>query len=255
MISKIRTVIVDDERLARQRVRRLLTGEADIEIVGECAGAEEAVSVLTENDVDLLFLDIQMPQMDGFDLLASLDDTHIPVVVFVTAYDEHALRAFEVHAFDYLLKPFDSERFAKTLAGAREQLRRLGDVERDQRLTALIDELRTRRKYPSRIPVRSSGRIVFVRSESIDWIEAADNYVCLHVGGETHLLRETMNSLEQRLDPEMFARIHRSTIVNLDRVKELRSWFHGEYLVILNNGTELNLSRSYRDRMLSYLEK
>ena len=256
MNRRIRTLIVDDERLARQRVRRLLSREADIEVLGECASAEEASAILRDVEVDLLFLDIQMPQTDGFDLLASLEEDKVPVVVFVTAYDEYALRAFEVHAFDYLLKPFDSDRFTRTLAAAREQLAKLRDSDTTgDRLEALVAELRGRKKYPARIPVKSSGRIIFVRISDIDWIEAADNYVCLHVGGETHLLRETMSALEKRLDPQEFARIHRSTIVNLDRVKELRAWFHGEYLVVLTDGTELNLSRSYRDRMLSFMEK
>lgn len=256
MNQRIRTVIVDDERLARQRVRRLLSREADIDVLGECASAEEASAILRDVEVDLLFLDIQMPQTDGFDLLASLEEDKVPVVVFVTAYDEYALKAFEVHAFDYLLKPFDSDRFARTLAAAREQVAKLRDSNStSERLDALVAELRGRKKYPARIPVKSSGRIVFVRIPDIDWIEAADNYVCLHVGGETHLLRETMSALEKRLDPQEFARIHRSTIVNLDRVKELRAWFHGEYLVVLTDGTELNLSRSYRDRMLSFMER
>ncbi|MCP5113752.1 MAG: response regulator transcription factor, partial [bacterium] len=166
------------------------------------------------------------------------------MVVFVTAYDEHALRAFEVHAFDYLLKPFDSERFSRTLAAARDQISRYRQGGSSSKaLEALVAELGGRKRYPARIPVKSSGKIIFLRIPDIDWVEAADNYVCLHVAGETHLLRETMTGLEERLDPEQFARIHRSTTVNLDRANELRNWFHGEHLVVLRAGTEPNLSR------------
>jgi two-component system LytT family response regulator len=200
-----------------------------------------------------VFLDVQMPGRDGFGVIEAVPETQLPVVVFVTAFDEHALRAFEVHAFDYLLKPFDAARFNKTVERVRAQLAKSKNGSHDSRLQSLLEELRSKPAASTRFAVRTPGRVFFVKQEEIDWIEAADNYVCLHVGADTHLLRETMNSIEQRLDASKFARIHRSTIVNLDRIKELRPWFHGEYVVILRQGTELTLSRSYRDKVLGAL--
>lgn len=253
IVDTIRTLIVDDERLARQRIRRMLAGEQDIEIMGECAAGPEAVEFLNTHEVDLLFLDVQMPKMDGFAVLAALPPERLPVVIFVTAYDEYALKAFEVRAFDYLLKPFDNPRFAKTLERARAQVGLERNGRRKEDLSSLLGELRTQRTQPVRFPIKTSSRVFFVRMEDIDWVEAADNYVCLHVGVDTHLLRETMNSIEGRLDSAHFCRIHRSSIVNVDRIKELRPWFHGEYVVVLADGTELTLSRSYRDRLLGTL--
>ena len=253
-MEKIRTLIVDDERLARRRLRRLLAAETDIEVVGECAGGLEAAEYLGTHDTDLLFLDVQMPQVDGFGVLASLEPARVPLVVFVTAYDEYALKAFEVHAFDYLLKPFDRARFARTLEAVRGQLQARNGG-RSHHLAALIEELGARRGRSARFPIKTANRVFFIRTEEIDWVEAADNYVCLHVGAERHLVRETMNAIEARLDPELFVRIHRSTIVNRDRILELRPWFHGEYVVKLAGGAELTLSRSYRDRVLGSLVK
>ncbi len=256
----IRTLIVDDERLARRRLRRLISTHGGFEVAGECAGGEEAVEFLRQRDVDLIFLDVQMPDLDGFAVLEKLGTKQngaardLPLVVFVTAYDEHALRAFDVHAFDYLLKPFDPARFAKTVDRVRAAISKQNQPEsRDSQFRDLLQEVRTRPVPSTRFAIKTPGRVFFVRQEEIDWVEAADNYVCLHVGNDTHLLRETMNSIETRLDSERFARIHRSTIVNLDRVKELRPWFHGEYVVVLRNNAELTLSRSYRDRVLGIL--
>ncbi len=245
---------MDDERLARRRLRRLISTQTAFEVAGECAGGQEAVDFLRDHDVDVIFLDVQMPDLDGFSVLEQLGDRDLPLVVFVTAYDEHALRAFDVHAFDYLLKPFDPLRFSKTVDRVRSAIskRQLPDGG-DSRLRELLQEVRTKPAASTRFAIKTPGRVFFVRQEEIDWVEAADNYVCLHVGSDTHLLRETMNSIEGRLDGEKFARIHRSTIVNLDRVKELRPWFHGEYVVVLREGTELTLSRSYRDKVLGVL--
>jgi two-component system LytT family response regulator len=173
------------------------------------------------------------------------------MVIFVTAYDEYALRAFEVHAFDYLLKPFDQPRFAKTIERARRQLS--SDGRSSEKLLDLLKEFRQRSQEPARFAIKTPGRLFFVRQEDIDWMEAADNYVNLHTGHETHLIRETMNALEQRLDSHKFLRIHRSTMVNADRIKELRPWFHGEYIVVLKDGTELTLSRTYREKILNLL--
>ncbi|MFN7919208.1 MAG: LytTR family DNA-binding domain-containing protein [Bryobacteraceae bacterium] len=255
MQQQISAVIVDDERLARNRIRRLLSLDSDIDVMAECANGPEAVEFLASQTPELLFLDVQMPGMDGFGVLDSLGREQLPVVVFVTAYDTYALRAFEAHAFDYLLKPFDRKRFNDVLRRAKTQvgLRRGGQV--NQRLLELLEGMEQKRTDPTRIAIRTGGHVVLVKTQTIDWVEAADNYVCLHCGGETHVVRETMNSFERRLDPNRFLRIHRSTIVNLDRIKEMQPWFRGDYQVMLHDGTKLTLSRSYRDRLRGVLLK
>ncbi len=247
----IRTVIIDDERLARQRIRRMLTNSPDFEVIAEFENSQHGLEYLEDTGADLLFLDVQMPGLDGFALLEALDPARMPIVIFVTAYDEYALRAFEYHAFDYLLKPFDQTRFEKALDRARKQL--TSQDSKNEKLLNLLNEIRQRNQEPARFAIKTPGRVFFVRQEDIDWIEAADNYVNLHVGADTHLIRETMNSLEGRLDSRKFLRIHRSTIVNAERIKELRPWFHGEYVVLLKDGTELTLSRTYREKILSLL--
>jgi two-component system LytT family response regulator len=266
-MNPIRTLIVDDEPLARRRLRNLLRGADEFEVVGECANGREAVSAIRERTPDLVFLDVQMPDLDGFGVLAALGPTRLPVVVFVTAYDQYALRAFEFHALDYLLKPFDDERFEKTLGWARSQLREKQLHRLSERMVALLDDYRGGQEAGrgaeaqpagqpqllTRLVVKSAGHVCFVRVEEIDWIEAEGYYARLHVGGKSHLLRETMAKLEAQLDPRRFLRIHRSTIVNLDRVRELRPQSHGEYAVILHDGTPLRLSRSYRDRLPALL--
>lgn len=250
-MPSIRTVIIDDERLARQRIRRMLSETSDFAVVAEFENPEEGLAYLESNPVELLFLDVQMPALDGFALLEALSPDRTPLVIFVTAYDEYALRAFEVHAFDYLLKPFDQNRFDRTIDRARKQLS--SEERSSEKLLHLLNEFRQRNQEPARFAIKTPGRLFFVRQEDIDWMEAADNYVNLHVGHDTHLIRETMNALEQRLDSHRFLRIHRSTIVNADRIKELRPWFHGEYVVLLKDGTELTLSRTYREKILSLL--
>jgi two-component system LytT family response regulator len=250
-MQQIRAVIIDDERLARQRIRRMLSEAPDFAVAGEFENSEQGLAYLEANPAELLFLDVQMPGMDGFSLLEALGPERAPMVIFVTAYDEYALRAFEVHAFDYLLKPFDQPRFAKTIERARRQLS--SDGRSSEKLLDLLKEFRQRSQEPARFAIKTPGRLFFVRQEDIDWMEAADNYVNLHTGHETHLIRETMNALEQRLDSHKFLRIHRSTMVNADRIKELRPWFHGEYIVVLKDGTELTLSRTYREKILNLL--
>jgi two-component system LytT family response regulator len=245
---KIQALIVDDERLARKRIRSLLKNERDVEVVGECADGAEALAAIRKQSPDLVFLDVQMPEMDGFQVLQEVGGDRMPAVVFVTAYDKYALRAFEVHALDYLLKPFDEDRFGEALRRAKEQVLGGSNGELHGRLIALIEHLRSGERYVDRLLVKASGRVLFLKTEDIDWIEAAGNYVRLHVGKESHLLRETMNTIETRLDPAHFLRIHRSTIVNLDRIKEMQPWFSGEYVVLLKDGTELRLSRGYRDK-------
>ena len=250
-MQQIRAVIIDDERLARQRIRRMLSEAPDFAVAAEFENSTQGLAYLEANAAELLFLDVQMPGMDGFSLLEALGPERTPMVIFVTAYDEYALRAFEVHAFDYLLKPFDQSRFERTIDRARRQLSTEGRS--SEKLLDLLKEFRQRSQEPARFAIKTPGRLFFVRQDDIDWMEAADNYVNLHTGHETHLIRETMNALEQRLDSHKFLRIHRSTIVNADRIKELRPWFHGEYIVVLKDGTELTLSRTYREKILGLL--
>lgn len=245
----MKVLIVDDEPLARERVRRHLRDEPGVEIVGEAGNGREAVTEIEEKTPDLVFLDVQMPEMNGFDVLKALEENKIPAIVFTTAYDKYAIQAFEFHALDYLLKPFSRERFSRAVRHAREQLensRQSGSI--DERLVSLLENLKAK-KYLERIVVKNSGRVFFIKTEEIDWIEAAGNYLKLHVGRDAHLIRETMQSIEAKLDPEKFFRIHRSTLVQIDRIKELHPLFGGDYAVILRNGTELNLSRNYRERL------
>jgi two-component system, LytTR family, response regulator len=245
-------LLVDDEPLARERIRALLDAELDIRIVGECASGRAAVKAIQEKRPDLVFLDVQMPGVDGFGVVEQIGAARMPAIVFVTAFDQYALKAFEVHALDYLLKPFDRERFQATLARARESIRLRGGGA-DRAMTALLESLAARRKFAERLLVKAAGKERLVPIEEVDWFEAAGNYVKIHTGSERLLLRETMANLEQRLDPDRFARIHRSTIVNLKRVKELEPWFHGDYVVRLHDGQKLTLSRSHRGRLLEKL--
>ena len=242
----IRAVIVDDEPLARQRIRSLLVEAEGVEVVAECANGREAIQAIEASPPDLLFLDIQMPEVDGFDVLRAIGVSHVPVVIFVTAYDQFALRAFEAHALDYLLKPFDDERFEAALQRARERIRQQQGGDLDRRLRSLLQEVRGDRGYLRRLVVPTGPRSVFVRTEEIDWIEAERNYIRLHVGGRTHLLRENLGHIESALDPAAFCRIHRSTIVNVNRIQAVESLFGGEYLVVLHDGTRLTSGRSYR---------
>jgi len=254
-MTKIRTLICDDEPLARERIKRYLGSEPDIETVGECSNGQEAVAAIAELSPDLLFLDIQMPELDGFGVLKAIGPEKIPVVIFVTAYDKYALSAFDVHALDYLLKPFNRDRFRRALVRARMQIEhdKLGQL--DQRLLTLLEDLKTEHKYLERLVVRSVGRVVFLKTDEIDWIEAAGNYVRLHIGRDGHLLRETMSHLEAKLNPDKFLRIHRSTLVNIDCIKELQPLFSGDYTVILRDGRQLTLSRSYREKLLELFDK
>jgi len=244
-----RVLIVDDEALARDRLRQLLQVEPDIQIVGECADGQEAVATIQRESPDLIFLDIQMPELDGFGVLAALKTNQVPVIVFVTAYDQFALKAFDVHAVDYLLKPFDRERFQAALRHALVQVRQRDDKSLAQRQSAALADLKPATKPAERLPVKTGGRVIFVRIADIDWVEAAHNYVILHVDKDSHFLRETMNAFEGRVSPEKFVRISRSTMVNIDRIKELQPMFYGEYTVTLHNGTRLTLSRRYRDKL------
>jgi two-component system, LytTR family, response regulator len=252
-MERVRVLVVDDEPPARSKVRRFLEAETDIEVVGEAGSGTEAVERIRELEPDLVFLDVQMPGLDGFGVLAALDADELPVVVFVTAFDEYALRAFDVHATDYLLKPFDPARFERALGRARAQVaarrsRGGGDAALRELLAALRPAAE-RSERLERILVREGERSFFVRVEEIDWIEAAENYLYLHADGRKHLVRGTLSGLEKELDPARFVRIHRSHIVNLDRICDLTPWSHGDLQVTLNDGTQLMLSRRYRERL------
>ena len=248
-MKKIKVLVADDEPLARERLASLLSQEADIEVVGQARDGEEAITAIHDDTPDLVFLDVQMPQMNGFDVIEAVGTDKMPLVIFVTAYDQHALKAFQVRALDYLLKPFDRERFRDALGRARKQLDRDENGDLGRRLLALVKDLRRDQPKSDRLVVKSGGRLFFLRADEIDWVEAAGNYVRLHVGPASHLLRETMNAIEGRLDPEKFFRIHRSRIVNMERIQELQPWLNGEYAVLLRTGTRLTLSRGYREKL------
>jgi two-component system LytT family response regulator len=246
---RIRVVIVDDEPLARERLRTLLHDDPGTEIVAEAGDTASALAAIGSTRPDLVFLDVQMPGGSGFEVIGGVGANAMPCVIFVTAYDKYALRAFEVHAIDYLLKPFDRERFRSALARAQEQIARATPGDLEKRLMALVSGLRSGSTRIDRFVVKSGGRVFFVRTDEIDWIEAAGNYVKLHVGNDTHLLRETMNAVEAKLDGDLFFRVHRCHIVNIERVRELQPWFNGEYVIFLKNGTRLTLSRGYREKL------
>ncbi len=253
--QKIRTLIADDEPLARDKIRMFLQRDPEIEIIGECVDGVHAVASIEESNPDLLFLDIQMPGKDGFEVLRTVGVDRVAAVIFVTAYDEHALRAFEYHALDYLLKPFAANRFQDALTRAKSQLLSEPAEPFKKQLMTLLGSVDGDSRYIKRLVVKTGGRIVFLKVEEIDWIEAAGNYLTLHVGTASHLIRETMNDLESRLDPAQFLRIHRSTIVNIDRIKEMQPLFHGDFTVMLMNNTRLMLSRNYKSRLPRHLGK
>jgi two-component system LytT family response regulator len=263
-LRRIRTIIVDDEPTARRGVRLLLERDHGVDIVGEASGGVEAAELMRREKPDLAFLDVQMPGCDGFEALTKLDPGSTPAVIFVTAYDEHALRAFEVNAVDYLLKPYDDTRFSAALQRAKDEVRRRQSDTVNARLTQLLDYLQQNGGRANgakeegagdRILVKSSGEIFFLKAEEIDWIEAEGDYMKFHVNGRAHLMRETMARLEARLDPKRFIRIHRSTIVNIDRLRKLSPSFAGEYAVVLHDGTKLKLSRGYHERIATLLKQ
>ena len=246
---------MDDEPLAREMLREMLQSDPQVEIVGESCNGREALEAIRTESPDLIFLDVQMPEVGGFEVLASLEKDKLPHVIFVTAYDQYAVRAFEVQALDYLLKPFDQERFDMSWQRAKTQLSRDRNSGTDQRILTLLEELKAGNRYLERLVIKAGGRIYFIDTAEIDWIEAEGNYVSVHSAKKSHLLRETISSLESQLDPKKFVRIHRSSIVRLDFIQELQPWFHGEYRVILNDGTQLTLSRNHRDKLQEALGK
>lgn len=244
-MDKIRAIVVDDELLARKRIRSFLAGEEDFEIVAECGDGVNAIQAVEELRPDLVFLDIQMPGIDGFEVLESIDTDDFPMVVFVTAHDKYAIKAFEVRALDYLLKPFDEERFSETLDRVREWIGK-GRGEHRDKIDDLLGEMGAKRGKLDRLLIKSAGRVFFLPLSRIDWIEAAGNYVRIHAGSEIHLMRESMGGTEEQLPPDRFVRVHRSAIVNLKRIKELLPSVKGEFDIHLRNGKKITLSRKYR---------
>ena len=253
MSDPLRVLIVDDEPVARRRLRRLLRAIADVAVAGECGDGATALDMIRELSPDIVLLDVQMPELDGFALLQAMSPEEIPVVIFVTAYDQYALRAFEVHALDYVLKPVEAERLATAISRARVRVEERQGVRVDDRVLALIETLAPGRKHLTRIPVRTEGRVHVLDLADVDWIGAADNYVTLHAGSREYLVRDTMGRLERELDPERFVRVHRSSIVQIDRVRELLPDFHGDFTLVLKNGTTLTLSRGYRPKLEAVL--
>ena len=253
--AKIRVLIVDDEPLARKFIRRMLKDDQEIEIVGECGNGKHAVTMIATQNPDLVFLDVQMPEMDGFSVLEAVGVERLPEIVFTTAYEQYAIRAFELHALDYLLKPFDQARFKDAMGHAKErfQYRQLDDGR--LQIGALLENVKRRVQYLDRLIIKAGGRIRFVRTDEISWIGADDKYVHLHFGKSAQMVRQTLGAMETQLDPTKFLRIHRSAIVNIERIQELQPMFSGEHAVVMEDGTRLTLSRKYKDKLFELLGK
>ncbi|MGD8428306.1 MAG: LytTR family DNA-binding domain-containing protein [Balneolaceae bacterium] len=247
MEAPIKTVIVDDEPLACKRLAKLLKEDKDVNVIEVCKNGKEAIETINEKKPELVFLDIQMPEVDGFDVLNNINRDHTPVIVFVTAYDEYAVRAFEVNAFDYLLKPFKKERLENALGRAKKAIRDTPEEVLNSKIGDLLETLKGSGNHLKRLMVKSSGQYFFIKAEDIDWVEAAGNYVRIHSGNKRYLIRNTMVNMEKKLDPDIFFRIHRSAIVNINRVKTMEKWFHGDYKVMMENGEELTMSRNYKE--------
>jgi two-component system LytT family response regulator len=270
---KIRAIVVDDESLAREALLVMLAGDSEIEVVAECRNGREAIEAIREQAPDIVFLDIHMPETDGFQVIEEIGVERMPVTVFVTAYDKHALRAFEAHALDYLLKPFDYDRFESAVQRAKNFVRQKKLGEMSENLFAALQDLKpqsdatftpasTEKNDESissqpleRVVIKSGGRIYFLKTEEIDWVEAAGDYLTLHSGDKTHLIRETMNDFHRELDTKKFLRIHRSTIVNVERIKDIQPMFKGEYVITLTNGKRLKSSRGYRSELQPLLDE
>lgn len=286
----MRVLIVDDEPIARRRISRLLKQEGDVEVLDEVGSGTEAVAAIRERSPDLVFLDVQMPDLDGFGVVSALSGEKMPAIVFVTAYNEYAVKAFDVNAVDYILKPFDPERFRAAFQRARTQLEQKSSAESGRRIRALLEEVLgeeraqalatasagtsvggavtnghgahapapvsvPRARYLDRLMVKHDGRVFFLKVADVDWFEASGNYVKVNVGKASHLIRETMHGIESQLDPNQFARIHRAVIVNMDRIRELQPWFAGDYIVILRDGRQLKLSRTYREALQARMHR
>ena len=274
----IRVLVVDDEPIARRRVRRLLRLEPDVDVIDEVGSGSEAIDSITRDRPDLVLLDVQMPDVDGFGVVKALGVEQMPPTIFVTAFNEYAVRAFDVHAIDYLLKPYDPERFRSAFQRARLHLEQVSSAAHGRKIRALLEQVLgedraaaamsdrpsapmagngsgVRTRFLDRLMVKHDGRVTFVKVSDVDWFEASGNYVCVHAGKVNHLIRETMHHIEAQLDPSMFVRIHRAVIVNIDRIKELQPWFAGDYVVILCDGRQLKLSRTYREHLQSRMHR
>lgn len=247
--SPLRVLVVDDESLARRRLRRLLSAEPDVACVGECAHGQAAVEWLLQQDADVVLLDVQMPEVSGFDVIDMVGVKRMPLVIFVTAFDRYAVHAFGVHAVDYLLKPFDRTRLAQALERARLRLAREPHDAIVAQLGTAVRALAAHRVRPDRVLVRRTGAMDFVKIADIEWIEAQGNYAALHVGNQTHLVRETLSRLEDRLDPDQFVRIRRTAIVNVDRIAKLDPWEKDEHVVVMTSGVRITVSRGFSDRL------
>ena len=258
----LKAIIIDDEPLACRILRRYLQDDIEIEVVQQCTNGVDALDAIQRFQPDLVFLDVQIPRMNGFEVLAALNPEEMPFVIFVTAYDDYALQAFEFHALDYLLKPLDQERFKKAVKHAKEQIRQHHENRLFHHVTRLLSQYRSgtgkgtepNQPYTSRLEIRSTGHVSFVNVDEIDWIEAADNYVVLHTSAGSHLMRESMSRLETQLDPNQFVRIHRSRIVNLTRVREMKSKGFGDRIVVLLDGTEIRVSRVHKEKLETALK-
>jgi two-component system LytT family response regulator len=246
---RVRTLLVDDEPLARRRLRALLAGEPEIEIVGEAANGTSAVKAIASEKPDLVFLDVQMPGLDGFSVLRETSRVHQPLVVFVTAHDDHAIRAFDVQALDYLVKPVSEPRFREAVRRAVSRVRSGSTHDLARQMAALLQNAASAPAPAAagRIPIKRDGSVTFVRVEDVDWVEADGDFVRVHAGKDTHMLRETMAEITSKLPAERFARVHRSVIVNTDRIREIQPWFKGDYVLILQDGTRLRSGRTYRE--------
>jgi two-component system LytT family response regulator len=255
--NKIKVLIVDDEPLARALIIELLKNFPEFQVIGECSDGKEAIKVLKRKSPDLVFLDVQMPGMSGLAFLEELKETFLPAIIFVTAYDQYAIRAFDFHAVDYLLKPFSQARFETALLRAKERIQNQSQTDdmTGQQISSLLKNYQNRAAPLKRLFLKDQGKIVLLDPEAINWIEADDKYIRLHTSEKKYFIRQTLNAVEAELDPQVFARIHRSFMVNLTRVSELRPMFNGEYMLILNDGTKLTLSRNYRDRFFDKFGK
>lgn len=276
----IRVLVVDDEPIARRRVRRMLRLEPDVDVIDEVGSGSEAIEAIRKERPDLVLLDVQMPDVDGFGVVDALGAEAMPLTIFVTAFNEYAVRAFDVNAIDYLLKPYDPERFRSAFQRARSHMERVSSAEQGRKIRALLEQVigddRTsaaladrgpasapngmgapppRVRFLDRLMVKHDGRVSFVKVSDVDWFEASGNYVRVHVGKGSHLIRETMHHIEAQLEPSMFVRIHRAVIVNIDRIKELQPWFAGDYVVLLRDGRQLKLSRTYREHLQSRMHR
>jgi two-component system LytT family response regulator len=247
----IRTLIVDDEPWARSRIASLLATEPDFSLLEPCTGGAEAIRAIVDQKPQVVFLDVRMPDIDGFDVVDAIGVDAMPLVVFATAYEEYALKAFDAGALDYLLKPFDEERFRRAVARLRRELH--DPAAATAALGGVMTQLRRSRGFAERLVVNTSGRVVFLKTADIDWLEASGNYVMIHAGREKHLMRDTLRALEERLDPARFVRLHRSSIVNIERLRELLPWSRGEQVAVLRDGTQLTIGRAFRERLLAVI--